>query len=86
MSNGIKCLELNSGDARKLLASKAHLGNTNCNYQMAQYVIVLKSNRNLRSKPIVHTIVATNPQKTQFLHTLHISAFFGCSPTEWRLV
>jgi len=38
MSNGIKCLELNSGDARKLLASKAHLGSTNCNYQMAQYV------------------------------------------------
>jgi small subunit ribosomal protein SAe len=38
MSNGIKCLELNSNDARKLLASKAHLGNTNCNYQMAQYV------------------------------------------------
>jgi len=38
MSNGNKLLELNSSDARKLLASKAHLGNTNCNYQMAQYV------------------------------------------------
>jgi small subunit ribosomal protein SAe len=38
MSNGMKCLELNASDARKLLAAKAHLGNTNCGYQMAQYV------------------------------------------------
>jgi small subunit ribosomal protein SAe len=34
----MKCLELNASDARKLLAAKAHLGNTNCGYQMAQYV------------------------------------------------
>lgn len=38
MSSGIKALELNSSDARKLVAAKAHLGNTNCHYQMAQYV------------------------------------------------
>lgn len=38
MSSGIKCLELTSSDARKLVAAKAHLANTNCNYQMAQYV------------------------------------------------
>jgi len=38
MSSGIKALELNSDDARKLLAAKCHLGFTNCNYQMAQYV------------------------------------------------
>ena len=42
MSNGMKCLELNASDARKLLAAKAHLGNTNCGYQMAQYAIVLE--------------------------------------------
>lgn len=38
MSNGFKALELNNDDARKLLAAKSHLGHTNCNYQMKQYV------------------------------------------------
>lgn len=31
-------MELSGDDARKLLAAKAHLGSTNCNYQMKQYV------------------------------------------------
>lgn len=38
MSNGFKALELCEDDARKLLAAKSHLGSTNCNYQMKQYV------------------------------------------------
>merc|ERR1712168_468199 len=38
MSNGFKCLELTGDDARKLLAAKSHIGATNCNYQMKQYV------------------------------------------------
>jgi len=38
MSSGIKALEFTADDARKLLAAKCHLGFTNCNYQMAQYV------------------------------------------------
>lgn len=38
MSNGFKVLELQGDDARKILAAKSHLGFTNCNYQMEQYV------------------------------------------------
>lgn len=38
MSSGIKSLELSADDGRKMLAAKVHLGFTNCNYQMAQYV------------------------------------------------
>jgi small subunit ribosomal protein SAe len=38
MSSGFKCLELGADDARKVLAAKMHLGHTNCNYQMEQYV------------------------------------------------
>lgn len=38
MSGGLSILDLSPDDARKILASKMHLGSTNCNYQMAQYV------------------------------------------------
>jgi len=38
MSSGIKALELNGDDARKILAAKMHVGSVNCNYQMKQYV------------------------------------------------
>jgi small subunit ribosomal protein SAe len=38
MSSGFNSLELKSSDARKILAAKTHLGHTNCNYQMNQYV------------------------------------------------
>jgi len=38
MSSGFKCLEQDAADARKVLAAKMHLGHTNCNYQMSQYV------------------------------------------------
>jgi len=38
MSSGVKSLELNGDDARKILAAKMHVGSLNCNYQMKQYV------------------------------------------------
>jgi len=38
MSSGHSSLELSSSDARKILASKMHLGHHNANYQMMQYV------------------------------------------------
>jgi len=38
MSGGIKALELKADDAKKIVASKMHLGAVNANYQMGQYV------------------------------------------------
>lgn len=38
MSSGVPALELKAEDARKLVAAKCHLGSTNCNFQMKQYV------------------------------------------------
>lgn len=38
MSAGIKCLELKPEDAKKIIASKMHLGSINANYQMSQYI------------------------------------------------
>jgi len=38
MSSALNCLELTPEDAKKLVASKAHLGSTNCSFQMQNYV------------------------------------------------
>ena len=77
MSNGMKCLELNASDARKLLAAKAHLGNTNCGYQMAQYAIVLE-------ELVCVEAIILEESFVQNLKNL-FSTFFGLR-IEWRLV
>nr|P46770.1 RecName: Full=Small ribosomal subunit protein uS2; AltName: Full=40S ribosomal protein SA; AltName: Full=Laminin-binding protein p40; Short=LBP/p40 [Echinococcus granulosus]AAB68315.1 laminin-binding protein [Echinococcus granulosus] len=50
MSGGIEALELKEDDIRLMVAAKVHLGSTNANYQMQQYVY----DRNDEGNHIIH--------------------------------
>lgn len=50
MSGGIEALELKEDDIKLMIAAKVHLGSTNVNYQMQQYVY----DRNDEGNHIIH--------------------------------